>query len=95
MAIEERREGGGNGLLYFIVGALVIGVAVLAWVMLSGQPRAKDDALGRAADSIGDAADSISDSARDAARNMPQAPVPQPAPAPAPAPAPVPATPPQ
>lgn len=94
MAIEERRTSGGNGFLYFVVGALVIGVAVLAYIMLSGQPRtAEDDALGRAADSIGDAADSISDSARDAARNMPQVPAPQPAPAPTPAP--VPATPPQ
>lgn len=81
MAIEERRTSGGNGFLYFVVGALVIGVAVLAYMMLSGQPSAEDDALGRAADSVSEAADSISDSARDAARN-----VTPPAPAPAPAP---------
>jgi len=82
VAFEGRGDGRSNGLLYFIVGALVVSVAVLAWMMLSGPPRAEDDAFGRAADSIGDAADSISDTARDATRNIP-------APAPAPVPAPV------
>ena len=83
MAVEERRTGGGNGFLYFIVGALVVGLAALAWYMMSGQAPAQDDPMGRVADSISDAADSISDSARDAADNVtPPAPAPAPAPAP-------------
>jgi hypothetical protein len=87
MAVEERREGGGNGFLYFIVGALVIGVAVLAWIMMSGQAPVQDDPMSRVADSVSEAADSISDSARDAADNVtPPAPAPAPAPTPAPAP---------
>ena len=75
MAIEERpTSGGGNGFLYFVVGALVVGVAVLAWFMF-GQPTSTESSLDRMADSVGEAADSISDSARDAA---PPAPAPQP-----------------
>ena len=89
MAVEERREGGGNGFLYFIGGALVVGVAVLAWILMSGQAPAQDDPLSRAAESVSEAADSISDSARDAADNVtPPAPAPAPTPAPQPAPQP-------
>lgn len=69
MAIEERRPRGGNGFLYFVVGALVVGVAVLAWFMF-GQPSTTDSSLDRMADSVGEAVDSISDSAEDAARNV-------------------------
>ena len=81
MAVEERRESGGNGMLYFIVGALVVGVAVLAWFMFGQQqqPSSAEDALSRAADSIGDAAG-------DAARNVTPPPAPEPAPVPAPTP---------
>lgn len=79
MAVEERpTSGGGNGFLYFVVGALVVGVAVLAWFMF-GQPATTDSSIDRMADSVTEAADSISDSARDAADN-----VTPPAPAPAP-----------
>ena len=88
MAVEDRRESGGNGMLYFIVGALVVGVAVLAWFMFGQQqqPSSAEDALSRAADSVGDAADRVGDAAGDAARNV----TPPPAPAPTPVPAPTP-----
>lgn len=81
MAIEERPTSGGNGFLYFVVGALVIGVAVLAWYLMSGQTSTTDNSLDRVADSVSEAADSISDSAEDAARNV-TPPAPQPAPTP-------------
>jgi hypothetical protein len=92
MAVEQPRESGGNGMLYFIVGALVVGVAVLAWMMFGQvqKPSTTEDALGRAADSIGDAAESVGDAARDATRNVTPPPAPAPAPQPAPAPAPTP-----
>ena len=85
MAVEERRTGG-NGFLYFAVGALIVAVGVLAWMFYNGESNRANDgtALERVADSVSDAADDIGDSARDAARNIPQ-----PAPAPEPAPAPV------
>ena len=90
MAVEERSSGG-NGFLYFAIGALIVAVGVLAWMFYAGpwsQQQRTDSAIERTADAIGDAADDISDSARDAARNVP-------APAPAPVPAqPAPATPP-
>ncbi len=84
MAVDETRQGGGNGMLYFIVGALVVGVAVLAWMMFGQvqKPSTSEDALGRAADRIGEAADSVGD----AARNVTPAPAPAPAPQPAPMP---------
>ncbi len=74
MAEEQRREGGGNGFLYFAIGALVVSVAVLAWMMLrtDNRPSNAEKALGQVADSVSDAADSISDSAREAAENMPE-----------------------
>ncbi len=78
MAIEERRpSGGNNAFLYFVVGALVVGVAVLAWFMF-GQPTSTESSLDRMADSVGEAADSISNSAEDAARNVTPAPAPAP-----------------
>lgn len=84
MAVDEPRASGGNGMLYFIVGALVVGVAVLAWMMFGQvrKPSTSEDALGRAADRIGEAADSVGD----AARNVTPAPAPAPAPQPAPMP---------
>ncbi|MBP9234151.1 MAG: hypothetical protein KBF30_05715 [Hyphomonadaceae bacterium] len=90
MAVEENRTRGGNGFLYFAVGALIVAVGVLAWMFYSGQTNrsSADTALERVADSVSDAADDIGDSARDAART-----VPQPAPAPPPAPTTPPLTP--
>jgi hypothetical protein len=90
MAVETR-ESGGNGFLYFAIGALIVAVGVLGWMFYNGSfgPSRSETAIERTADKIGDAVEDISDSARDAARSIP-------APAPAPAqPAPVtpPATP--
>jgi hypothetical protein len=88
MAVEERRSGGGNGFLYFAIGALIVAVGVLAWMFYGGETnRQPDTAIERAADAVSDAADDIGDSARDAAQNIP---APQPAPDPAPQPAPTP-----
>lgn len=75
MASETRS--GGNGFLYFIVGALLVAVGVLAFMSYNGnlgQSR-EDAAIERTADAIGDAArgveDSVEDAARDAQRNAP------------------------
>jgi hypothetical protein len=89
MATEQGRSSGGNGFLYFAVGALIVAVGVLAWLFFSGETRKSntDTAIERMADSVGDAADDIGDSARDAARSIP---APQPAPDPLPAPQPPP-----
>lgn len=87
MAVEERRSGGGNGFLYFAIGALIVAVGVLAWMFYNGETNRSrtDTAVERMADSVSDAADEIGDSARDAAQNIP-APTPAPTPNP-PAPA--------
>jgi hypothetical protein len=81
MAVEERRSGG-NGFLYFAVGALIVAVGVLAWMFYNGETNrsSADTAVERMADSVGDAADAIGDSARDAAQNVPapQSPAPPP-----------------
>jgi hypothetical protein len=76
--------GSSNGFLYFVVGALIVGVAVLAWMFYGGGPAtsnrvAENTSVERSADAIGDAAEDISDAAR---RNTP---TPTPAPAPTPA----------
>ena len=88
--VTETRSGG-NGFLYFAIGALIVAVGVLGWMFYDGswrQDRSADTAIERTADAIGDAADDIGDASRNAARNIP-------APAPAPAPAqPAPVTPP-
>lgn len=88
MATEQGRTdgghaGGGNGFLYFAVGALIVAVGVLAWLFYSGETSRSrsDSAIERMADSVGDAAEDIGDSARDAARKIP---APPPAPQPAP-----------
>ena len=88
MATEQGRSGG-NGFLYFAVGALIVAVGVLAYLFYSGGlgPSKSDTAIERMADSVGDAADDIGDSARDASRNIP-APAPAPTPNPAPQPPP-------
>lgn len=82
MAIEERRTtSGGNGFLYFAVGALVVAVGVLAYMFYTGETNRSrsDTALERVADSVSDAARDVGESAKDAARNIP---TPQPSPAP-------------
>jgi len=88
--VTETRSGG-NGFLYFAIGALIVAVGVLGWMFYDGswrQDRSADTAIERTADKIGDAAEDIGDATRNAARNIP-------APAPAPAPAqPAPVTPP-
>ncbi|HEX5008692.1 MAG TPA: hypothetical protein VFV70_16380 [Hyphomonadaceae bacterium] len=71
MATEVRETN--NGFLYFIVGALIVGVIVLGFLFyngnLGGQRSSTDAAIERSADAIGDAADKIGDSAGDAARS--------------------------
>lgn len=82
MAVEERRvSSGGNGFLYFAVGALIVAVGVLAYMFYNGESNRSrsDTALERVADSVSDAAKDIGDSAKDAARNIP---TPQPSPSP-------------
>lgn len=75
----EVRTGGGNGFLYFIVGALLVAVAVLGVLYFNGNVGAsrEDVAIERSADAIGDAARDIGDAAKK---------IPNPAPAPAPDP---------
>lgn len=94
MAVQETRSSGGNGFLYFAIGALIVAVGVLAWMFYNGETNRANEgtALERVADSVSDAADDIGDSARDAARDAARN-VPQPAPAPTPAPTPPPVTP--
>ena len=79
MATEQRT--GGNGFLYFAIGALIVAVAVLGWMYYDGAWRenSAEAAIEDSADAIGDAADDISDSVRDATRdadNQPSAPSP-------------------
>ena len=62
-------RGGGNGFLYFAVGALIIAVAVLAWMFYGGgwgnsaNTNSADSAIERSADAVGDAADRLGDAA--------------------------------
>jgi hypothetical protein len=70
MATEVRESN--HGFLYFIVGALIVGVIVLGFLFYNGTlggRSSSDAAIERSADAIGDAADRIGDSAEDAARN--------------------------
>jgi flagellar basal body-associated protein FliL len=71
---------GGSGFLYFVVGALVVAVAVLAFMYFQGQSQ-PEGSIERGAEAISEAADDISDSVRDAARNIPPPADPAPAPA--------------
>jgi hypothetical protein len=70
MATEVRESN--HGFLYFIVGALIVGVIILGFLFYNGNlggRSSSDAAIERSADAIGDAADRIGDSAEDAARN--------------------------
>ncbi|HEY7797459.1 MAG TPA: hypothetical protein VIA80_01740 [Hyphomonadaceae bacterium] len=70
MATEVRESN--HGFLYFIVGALIVGVIILGFLFYNGNlggQSSTDAAVERSADAIGDAADRIGDSAEDAARN--------------------------
>ena len=70
MATEVRESN--HGFLYFIVGALIVGVIILGFLFYNGNlggRSSSDAAVERSADAIGDAADRIGDSAEDAARN--------------------------
>ncbi|MET0545431.1 MAG: hypothetical protein ABWZ40_03890 [Caulobacterales bacterium] len=64
MATEARS--GGNGFLYFVVGALVVIVGVLAYVMYgSGASQNNANAaLERSADAVGDAANAVENRAK-------------------------------
>jgi hypothetical protein len=56
-----------HGFLYFIVGALIVGVVVLGFLFYNGNlggRASNDSAVERSADAIGDAADEIGDAAR-------------------------------
>lgn len=69
MATETRESN--HGFLYFIVGALIVGVIVLGFLFYNGNlggQSSTDASIERSADAIGDAADRIGDSAEDAAR---------------------------
>jgi hypothetical protein len=64
MATET--SGNSHGFLYFIVGALIVGVVVLGFLFYNGnlgQSR-EENAIERSADAIGDAADEIGDAAK-------------------------------
>ena len=58
-----------NGFLYFIVGILVVGVGIIAWVMFGrgeAPARSPEAAIERSADALGDAADKVGDAAKKA-----------------------------
>jgi hypothetical protein len=68
MAAETRESS--HGFLYFLVGALIVGVVVLGFLFYNGNigQSPEERAIERSADAIGDAADKIGDSVEDAAR---------------------------
>jgi len=57
-------SGSSNGFLYFVVGALVVGVIVLGVMFFNGERN--DSPLENAAEAVGEAADEIGDAARNA-----------------------------
>lgn len=68
-----------NSFLYFVVGALVVGVCVLSFIYVQDRNE-PNTAIERTADAVGDAADDIADSVRDASRNLPPPRAPEPSP---------------
>ncbi|QYX56429.1 hypothetical protein K1T73_15450 [Roseovarius sp. SCSIO 43702] len=81
---REPHERSSNSTLAFIVGGLVVAVAVIAWIMYGGdagddgdinvEVEGGSEAVEDAADSVGDAAqdaaDSVGDAAQDAADSV-------------------------
>jgi len=65
MATES--SGNSNGMLYFIVGALVVGLLVIGFFVMNGRPASTP--MERAADAVGDAANQVGDAAKDATRS--------------------------
>jgi hypothetical protein len=61
MATETRSS---NGFLYFIVGALVLGMAVLAFMFFNGGADTNNGPIEGVAESVGEAADEVGDAAR-------------------------------
>ncbi len=59
-------SGSSNGFLYFIVGALVVGMIVLAVMFFNGGFGAPATPMERAADAVSDAAREVGDAAKDA-----------------------------
>lgn len=57
-------SGSSNGFLYFVVGALVVGVIVLGVMFFNGERN--DSPLENAAEAVDEAADEIGDAARKA-----------------------------
>lgn len=65
MATES--SGSSNGMLYFLVGALVVGLLVIGYFVMNGRPAATP--MERVADAVGDAANQVGDAAKDATRS--------------------------
>ena len=65
MATEN--SGSSNGMLYFIVGALVVGLIVIGYFVMNGRPASTP--MERAADAVGDAAGKVGDAAQDATKS--------------------------
>ena len=58
MAQPETGSSGSNGFLYFIVGALVVAVAVLGFFYFQGQP-SQESVVERSAAQVGEAAEAV------------------------------------
>lgn len=56
-------SGNSNGFLYFVVGAVVVGVIVLGVMFFNER---NDSLLENAAEAVGEAADEVGDAARNA-----------------------------
>jgi hypothetical protein len=70
-AMAEAQTGGGNGFLYFIVGALLVVVIGLGVMMYNGGAIGQsptDRAIENSAEAVGAAADSVSKGVNDATR---------------------------
>lgn len=68
MAQTETGSSGSNGFLYFVVGALVVAVAVLGFFYFQGQS-SQETAIERSAAQIGEAAEAVGDSAEQVAES--------------------------
>ena len=71
----QSSSGGSNGFLYFVVGALVVAVALLGYIYIKGHSVTETPA-----DKVGDAAKDLGSAAKQATRNLnpPTAPAPRP-----------------